>query len=119
MTYAQAAVLMPRYLDAVTGLATAAEPSIARRLAWVVDQVHVFPPGDYPPDLRPKVLELLRLLGEGKVPPGAEYHPDPVKRLPVAYLHHAKARRAANLITEIFRKIVWTLKHEGTAPDES
>lgn len=86
MTVEQARELMPRFLAAVTGLAKAQESSLARRLAWIVDQVAVFNGSYFPKELRPKIDELHRLLASRRVPIGAEMHPKYPLRVPVAYL---------------------------------
>jgi len=111
MTIHQARALMPRYLLAVTGLATSQESSLARRLAWVVDQVVVFGEHDYPEDLRPKIDEMMRLLAGPQVPVGIERHPEYALTVPASYLHPAQAKRVADIIVEVFESIVWTLHH--------
>ena len=99
---------MPRFLNAVTGMAVAQGP-VHARLPDAVTQVVVFGERDFPEDLRPKYAELRALLGAGIVPDGARNHPDHRKQMPAYYLSPQKARRAANLIIELFETIVYTL----------
>ena len=96
---------MPRFLNAVTEMAVA-EGAIHARVAAVVTQIAVFSDREFPDELKPKYAELMALLSSGTVPVGAENHPDYRKQVPAFYLSPRKARRAADLIIDIFEAIV-------------
>lgn len=104
----QAQDLMPRFLNAVTGMAVA-RGAVHARVAGAVSQIAVFGENEFPEELRPKYAELQELLGAGTVSPGAENHPDFRKQAPAYYPSPQKASRAADLIIEIFEAIVYTL----------
>ena len=98
--------LLPRFLNGVSAMALSAEKSLAGRLAFAVDQVAVFTVEDFPSELRPKYAELMRLFDSARVPSVAKNHPLWQRRVPVYYLHWTKARRAAELLVELFEALV-------------
>lgn len=107
MSRRQAENMLPRFMTAVTTMAgLSGHPSLQRRLAWVACEVTVFLPGDAPEELRSDYVELRALLGSGRVPEHSRFHPDTPKTAPAFYLSPKKARRAADLMTGIFTRLV-------------
>ena len=104
--------LLPRFLNAVTGMAVSRGP-VHARVAEVVSQIEVFGAQDFPDDLRARYMELDSLLSEPVVPTTAREHPDFRKQVPAYYLSPRKARRAADLIIEILEAIVYGLDQDG------
>ena len=60
-------------------------------------------PGAQPQEME---AELRALLGSGRVPEHSRFHPDTPKTAPAFYLSPKKARRAADLMTGIFTRLV-------------
>jgi len=76
-------------------------------LANAVESIAVFSSLELPAELRRSYAELHDILGSGRVPAGAENHPDVVFTVPALYLHWSKARHARDLILEMYEQIVF------------
>lgn len=104
---AKAANLLPRFMNAVTTMSQSKERSIRLRLAWVVNDVLVFAPSQIPEEIKAKYEEFKQLVNEPKVPDYAINHPNYPKRIPAAYLSPKQAKRASDLLIEMFETIAY------------
>jgi len=110
MTHEEASSLLPRFLNAVEALALSPERTIRSRLAWAYDQVFVFADQEIPEEINPQFREFCSIVGSKVVPPKYESHPDYPKTTPIYFLSPQKAKRAAELLLEMFGAIVYSLE---------
>lgn len=114
LTPEQAKVLLPRFLSAVTTMATVRERSLARRLAWAAPDILVFADSEIPAAIEDdyKAFGGIIASASAKVPEWAVRHPDPVRSAPATYLSHQKAARASELLVRMFEHIVYSATYE-------
>ena len=111
MDRSQAKKLLPRFLNAVTGMAVSRGP-VHARLAEVVIQIVVFSEEDFPERLKGPYRELRSLISSPVVPQHSVNHPDHRKTVPAYYLSPKKARRAVDIINEILEAVVFALNDD-------
>lgn len=100
--------VLPRFLNAVTEMATSREGTVRGRLAAAVEQVTAFRSDDLPEELRARFDEFFALIASGKVPTSATHHPNYLNTTPAYYISAAKAQRAAQLLVEMFEALVYS-----------
>jgi len=113
MTRKEAQRFIPRLLNGVLAIMSATDPSLRQRLAWGYMEFLAFAPGDIPEDVREEYDEIHRILSTASVPKPAENHPHYPKATPVAYLSPRKAQRLAELMSQVFSKVVYALADES------
>ena len=110
MNVEQARNLLPRFLDAIEGMALSGESSLRTRLAWVVEHILVFSDSQIPDELKPKWREFKSILESAPpVPPPMLDHPHYPRNTRTYYLSPAKAKKAAELMGDMFRALVFSV----------